>query len=148
MKIRMLIVGALLAVVIPTLAFAGQTAMHPELGAKLAGSSETPKGAPGGHGIVNLTLDGKKGTVCWTFQGIAGIGQATAAHIHKAAPGKAGPVVVPLGASYKTKGCTTAPKKTIEAIESNPNAYYVNVHTAKYPNGAIRGQLVAGMVHM
>jgi len=62
--------------------------------------------------------------------------------------GKAGPIVVALGGHYKAKGCTSAPKKTIEAIESNPNAYYVNVHTAKYPNGAIRGQLVAGMVHM
>jgi hypothetical protein len=36
----------------------------------------------------------------------------------------------------------------IDAIESSPNAYYVNVHTAKYPDGAIRGQLVAGMMHM
>jgi hypothetical protein len=36
----------------------------------------------------------------------------------------------------------------IDAVESNPNAYYVNVHNAKYPNGVVRGQLVAGMVHM
>ena len=32
----------------------------------------------------------------------------------------------------------------IEAIETNPNRYYVNVHNAKYPGGAIRGQLVVG----
>ncbi len=77
-----------------------------------------------------------------------GLGKPSAAHIHRAPASKAGPVVVPLGAAYKAKGCTSAAKKTIEAIESHPNAYYVNVHTAKYPNGAIRGQLIAGMVHM
>ncbi len=106
-----------------------------------------PKGSPVGHGIVNLNLKAGSGKVCWTFK-IVGLPKPSAAHIHRARPGKAGPVVVPLGGSYKAKGCTTAPKKTIEAIESNPNAYYVNVHTAKYPNGAIRGQLIAGMVHM
>ncbi len=57
-------------------------------------------------------------------------------------------MVVPFGAAYKAKGCTKAAKSLIAAIESHPNSYYVNVHTAKYPGGAIRGQLVAGMVHM
>jgi len=29
----------------------------------------------------------------------------------------------------------------IRAIEKTPSAYYVNIHTAKYPAGAIAGQL-------
>jgi hypothetical protein len=148
MRLRMLAVTLLLAGIVPVAAFAASRAMHPELGAKLVGSVEVPKGAPKGHGIVNLTLSGTKGTVCWTFAGIAGIGKATAAHIHKGTPGKAGPIVVPFGAAYKAKGCTKAAKSLIAAIESHPNNYYVNVHTAKYPAGAIRGQLVAGMMHM
>jgi hypothetical protein len=148
MKVRILAAALLLAGLVPLAALAGSRAMHPELGAKLVGTVEVPKGAPRGHGIVNVTLNATKGTVCWTFAGIAGIGKATAAHIHKSPAGKAGPVVVPFGAAYKTKGCTKAAKRLIGAIESNPNGYYVNVHTAKYPGGAIRGQLVAGMVHM
>jgi len=148
MRLRMLAVALLLAGIVPVVAFAASRAMHPELGAKLVGSVEVPKGAPKGHGIVNLTLNGAKGTVCWTFAGIAGIGKATAAHIHKGTPGKAGPIVVPFGGAYKAKGCTKAAKSLIGAIESHPNNYYVNVHTVKYPAGAIRGQLVAGMVHM
>ena len=129
------------------LASSASAAMHPELGAKLLGKNEVPKGSPKGDGIVNLTLNANKGSVCWTFD-IAGIGKPAVAHIHKARAGKAGPIVVPLGTAYKEKGCTKASKKTIAAIESRPNAYYVNVHTAKYPGGAIRGQLVVGMVHM
>jgi hypothetical protein len=130
------------------LAPAALGSMHPEVAAKLTGGVEVPKGAPAGKGIVNITLDGAKGRVCWTFEGITGIGKALAAHIHKAPVGKAGAIVVPLGASYKAKGCTTATKTVVAGIEAKPNAYYVNVHTAKYPAGAIRGQLVAGMVHM
>lgn len=148
MRVRMLAATLLLAGLVPLAALAGSRAMHPELGAKLVGTVEVPKGAPKGHGIVNVTLNATKGTACWTFAGIAGIGKATAAHIHKATAGKAGPVVIPFGSAYKAKGCTKAAKSLIRAIESNPNAYYVNVHTAKYPAGAIRGQLVAGMVSM
>ena len=148
MRIRTLAAAALLAGVVPAAALAGAGAMHPELAAKLTGAVEVPAGAPAGRGIVNFTLDAAKGSVCWTFEGIKGIDKAMAAHIHKAAAGKAGPVVVPLGGSYKAKGCTTAPKAMIEAIEAHPNAYYANVHSAKYPSGAIRGQLVAGMLHM
>ena len=148
MKIRMLVAAALVAGVVPALALGGPRAMSPDLSAKLSGSVEVPKGAMAGHGIVNLTLNSTKGTVCWTFSDVSGLGVASAAHIHKAPAGKAGAVVVPLGGSFKTKGCQTATKAAIDAIESSPNAYYVNVHTAKYPNGAIRGQLVAGMMHM
>ena len=60
---------------VPLAALAGSRAMHPELGAKLVGTVEVPKGAPKGHGIVNLTLNATKGTVCWTFAGITGIGK-------------------------------------------------------------------------
>jgi hypothetical protein len=148
MKIRMLAVAVLVAAVVPAAVLAGSTAMSPELSAKLKGTSEVPKGAPKGHGIVNLTLSASKGTVCWKFEGVGGFDKATAAHIHKAPIRKAGPVVVPFGKSFKAKGCVKAAKSLIEAMESHPNAYYVNVHSAKYPAGAIRGQLVVGMMTM
>jgi hypothetical protein len=136
-----------LAALLAPAANALPTTMHPELGAKLLGKNEVPKGSPTAHGIVNLTLNSSKGQVCWTFQ-LVGVTKPLYAHIHKGRAGVSGPVFIPLGKSYKTKGCATAAKKLINAVESNPNGYYVNVHNAKYPNGVVRGQLIAGMVHM
>jgi hypothetical protein len=143
---RLLTVIGVAAVLSPA-AFAVSTSMHPELGAKLAGKNEVPKGSPTAHGIVNLTLSTSKRRVCWTFE-LAQVSKPQAAHIHKGRAGTSGPVFIPLGSGYKTKGCTSAPKSKIEAVESHPNAYYVNVHDARYPSGVVRGQLVAGMVHM
>ncbi len=143
---RLLICVAAAALLAPA-ALAVPTAMHPELGATLLGKNEVPKGSKTAHGIVNITLNSAKGTVCWTFD-LAGVTKPTAAHIHKGRAGVSGPVFIPLGGKYKTKGCTKAAKKLIDAVESNPNGFYANVHNAKYPNGVVRGQLVAGMVHM
>jgi hypothetical protein len=148
MKIRMLAIAVLVAALAPAVVLAGSAKMSPELSAKLKGGSEVPKGPAAGHGIVNLTLSAAKGTVCWHFEGIGGFDKPTAAHIHKAPIGKAGPVVVPFSSAYKAKGCAKATKGLITAIEAHPNSYYVNIHSAKYPAGAIRGQLVAGMMTM
>jgi hypothetical protein len=70
-----------------------------------------------------------------------------AAHIHKAAKGKSGNVLVPLcGASPVCKsGLTgTATLTQAEITAFKKHLLYVNVHTAKNPNGEIRGQLAVG----
>jgi hypothetical protein len=108
---------------------------------QLAGKNEVPKGAPTGSGHAKVSLLGKTGKVCWTFSKLKGFTKPTFAHIHKAQKGKAGPIVVPFGATFKMRGCVTARAATIAAIQKSPTAYYVNVHNAKYPNGAVRGQL-------
>ena len=53
-------------------------------------------------------------------------------------------MVVPLGASGSRSysiGCTTVDPGLVAAIVADPEAYYVNVHNAPFPNGALRGQL-------
>jgi hypothetical protein len=144
---RKLFVCVAAAALLAPAALAVPRSMHPTLGATLLGKNEVPKGSPTAHGIVNLNLKSGAGQVCWTFD-LAGVSHPLAAHIHRGRAGVSGPVFIALGKSYKAKGCASAPKKMIEAVESNPNAYYVNVHNAKYPNGVVRGSLVAGMVHM
>jgi CHRD domain-containing protein len=137
---------AVVALSVPALAVAAGQSMSPVVSAKLKGSSEAPvKGDPNGKGLAVIHFDTTKGTTCWSFKGVSGIAKPTAAHIHKGGKGASGPVVVPFGSTYKASGCVKTPTGTIEKIETNPNAYYVNIHNTKYPAGALRGQLVTGM---
>lgn len=108
------------------------------LHATLTGKVEVPKGDPDGSGTAEVKITGTK--VCWEIK-VAKVGKIVAAHIHKGGPGVAGPVVVPFGKTYASKGCTNSTSAIVAAIEKNPGAYYVNVHNATYPGGALRGQL-------
>ncbi len=112
----------------------------------LTGAAERPgPGDPDGTGTAWLTLNHGQGEVCWTIV-VADITlPAAAAHIHIAPPTAPGPVVVPLsapGADGTTSGCLGGvDQELIKAIQQNPSAYYVNVHTSDFPGGAVRGQL-------
>ncbi len=108
----------------------------------LSGPAEVPPAPAAGHGIASVTIDTAKGQLCYELSA-TGTDTPTMAHVHKGAVGVAGPVVVPLDppAQGSSKGCATAPADTLAAILADPSSYYVNVHTAKYPKGAMRGQL-------
>jgi CHRD domain-containing protein len=134
---RKVIVVAVTLVLVPATAL-GAAHKGRSLHASLRGVSEVPKGDPNGAGTAEVKINGTQ--VCWELT-TARIGSPNAAHIHRGAPGKAGPVVVAFGASYRQKGCTTAPAAVARAIQGNPSGYYVNVHNAAYPAGAVRGQL-------
>lgn len=136
MRIRILLFAALVAVVVPMTAFAvgARSSLH----ATMSGKAEKPAGDPDGRGTAEIKINGRQ--VCWELT-VRRIGRPMAAHIHKGRAAVAGPVVVPLGATYKAKGCTRTSAATARAIEARPGTFYVNVHNAKYPNGAVRGQL-------
>ena len=111
--------------------------------AKLTGAAEVPSpGDTDGSGTAQLTFNPDKGEVCFDLT-VANIEEATAAHIHEGAAGKAGPVKVPLDApkTGSAKGCKSADAAVVKAIMQNPADYYVNVHNAAFPSGAVRGQL-------
>jgi hypothetical protein len=107
----------------------------------LKGTNEKPAAAASNKGKVELTLNTTTGKVCWDFKLTKIDGKPSQAHIHKGKAGVSGNVVVPLGATYKRQGCTSAAKSLVKSIAGHPGAYYVNVHNAKHPLGAMRGQL-------
>lgn len=110
--------------------------------ATLTGAAEVPAGDPDGSGSAVVTLNQGQGVVCFDIE-VAGIDAVTNAHIHAAPAGVAGPVVVPFNPSVNgLKNCVSGvDPELIKAIRQNPADYYVNVHTAPFPAGAVRGQL-------
>jgi hypothetical protein len=121
----------------------GGTSGGRPLHAALSGGQEVPgPGDPDGSGLAVITLNQGQGTVCWDLS-VTGIAPATAAHIHEGAKGVAGPVVVTLTPpdDGSSSGCATVDADLIMEIRQSPWLYYVNVHNADYPSGALRGQL-------
>lgn len=113
------------------------------LSATLLGSNEVPgPGDPDGMGYAELTLNQGQGTITYSIQ-VSGINPPTAAHIHEAVAGIAGPVVIPLNPPTNgvSSGVVFLGKEEIKSIRMNPEMYYVNVHNSQYPGGALRGQL-------
>jgi hypothetical protein len=109
----------------------------------LTGEAETPAGDPVGTGTAAIRLRAGQGQVCFQLA-VENLPAAVAAHIHRGASGVAGPVVVPLttpGADGKSSGCAPAARTVVSAMLAQPASYYVNVHTAEFQGGAVRGQL-------
>ena len=111
--------------------------------ATLTGANEVGGGDPDGFGRAEITISDAFGQVCWELKDIRNIAPITAAHIHRGAAGVNGPPVFTLRMSNEGRwqGCTDGSEWVQDRIEGNPSLFYVNVHTAQYPNGAIRGQL-------
>jgi hypothetical protein len=109
----------------------------------MTGAEEAPgPGDPDGTGTAVITLNHGQGEVCFELT-VENIAPATAAHIHVAPPGVPGPVVVGLTAPTdgSSSGCVSVARELIKAIADAPDAYYINVHNAAFPAGAVRGQL-------
>ena len=109
----------------------------------LTGAAEVPgPGDPDGIGTAVLRLNPGQEEICYELA-VEGIAPARAAHIHVGEAGTAGPVVVGLAppTNGTSSGCASASRELILAIIQNPELYYVNVHNAEYPAGALRGQL-------
>jgi hypothetical protein len=112
------------------------------LSANLNGSDEKPSGDPDGLGLASVRSLPGLGQLCYQVTVSRIELPATAAHIHLVATGK---MLVPLrppdAATGVSSGCANASRTLVRAILAHPAAYYVNVHTRDYPNGAIRGTL-------
>jgi CHRD domain len=97
-----------------------------------------------GNAVVRFRAD--EARVCFriTVQNIRL--PSVGAHIHRAAAGANGPIVVGFTAptaNGSSSGCVAADPAVMAAILAGPTGYYVNVHTTDFPGGAIRGQLPA-----
>ncbi|MEO7853888.1 MAG: CHRD domain-containing protein [Rubrivivax sp.] len=162
--------GLLALAVISPLAIAGHlnTLLNADLDGRQevnATGNNAIVGDPNGRGeFYVFAIDSVKGVtensrvLCYNLQ-VKRIGElelapgdGRAAHIHKGKAGENGPVVAGLawpqdGQAADCLDARVRPAQfplgdaVVADILANPQDYYVNVHNAEYPGGAIRGQL-------
>jgi len=131
---------AMLGVMVTLLAMGVSVASAVDAKVVLSGGQEVPPVTTSatGSGTITVAADQSiSGKI--TTTGIKG----TAAHIHVAAPGTNGPVIVPLTKDGEN-GWAVGPGAKLQ--DAHYQAFkdgnlYVNVHSAANPNGEIRGQI-------
>jgi hypothetical protein len=117
----------------------------------LSGDQEVPGPKPAGDpdGTATGYLAAVDNRVNFAFTW-AGIGAPTDGHVHEGAVGTNGPVVQalfssPTGLPATVNGVAgvvhSVKTDVIKKIRNNPTGFYLNLHTAEFPGGAVRGQV-------
>jgi hypothetical protein len=134
MKIRILAVVALL--LIPVASAIDAAVLYR---ATMDGSIE---GDPDGSGTALFIVDGTRVNFTLSWRDI---GQPISAHIHRGDEEVlGGAIVIDLGSEFgrgTASGSVVATQAILDEIAADPAGFYVNVHDATFPSGAIRGQL-------
>jgi CHRD domain len=108
--------------------------------ATLNGTQEAPPNASTFTGAATLTFNTT--TKIFTVTVTHNVPAPTNGHIHIGAVGVSGPVVFPFATFASPISYTSAALTATQEADLNANLYYVNIHTAAFPGGEIRGQLM------
>ena len=108
--------------------------------ATLNGASEVPANASTFTGTATLTFN--TNTKVFTVTVNHNVTTPTNGHIHQGAAGVSGPVIFPFASFTSPITYTSAALDATQEGILNSNGYYVNIHTAAFPGGEIRGQLI------
>ena len=108
--------------------------------ADLKASEEVPPNDSSGTGTADVMLDTDANKVSWTIAYENLTGDPAAAHFHGPAKASenAGPIV-DISAGIKEGSADVTAEQAQMIREGNS---YINIHTAKYPDGEIRGQVL------
>jgi hypothetical protein len=136
-KLLMLAIAAIFSTAFVSAVLAEKTAFT----ADLKGAAQVPPIDSAGTGKADVTYDDASKMLTWTITYSGLSGAVTAAHFH--GPAKegenAGPMITINQPDSPMKGSATLTADQFKALTGGE--MYVNVHTAKYPDGEIRGQL-------
>jgi hypothetical protein len=108
--------------------------------AVINGAVETPANASTATGTATLTFnnDTKIFNIVVQYSGV----NATMAHIHKGEVGVAGSVIFGFDNPASPINYTSPVLDATQEADLMANLYYVNIHSAQFPGGEIRGQLI------
>ncbi|TGE24839.1 CHRD domain-containing protein [Hymenobacter aquaticus] len=115
----------------------------------------TPTNSPGlGSGLVSIDRDQNNAHFMLVWRGLTGV--PTGGHFHTGRRNESGPVVFNLVPFFDNATAPTAaygywqasntaqPFTTRRSIQFRTDSMYVNLHTAQFPGGEVRGQVFRG----
>lgn len=121
------------------------------LAASLRGAAEVPVeggpavGDPDGAALEFIKVEGDKVSVAVKWRGT---GRPTLLHLHQGAKGANGGVKIDFsGLLGRIKGHSAVGTVKVEdpdlldTLKTDPGSFYANLHTTRFPGGAVRGQL-------
>ena len=111
--------------------------------ANLTGAQVVPPGGdPDGQATAELSVSDELNQICYDVNDVRGLDPITLVTINRGASGQAGPVVVRVDRANEGdwKNCVNKAEWLEQSFEYAPGAYYIQISTTQYPNGAIRGQ--------
>ncbi len=107
--------------------------------ANMDGASETPPVQTEGRGSAYIAYNKRTKEMSWWIQHLDLVAAENAAHFHIGRSGKPGPIEIPLELGNLKNGSQILSADQEKALfEGN---MFVNIHSAAYPAGEIRGQV-------
>ncbi|KQU74442.1 hypothetical protein ASC75_20645 [Aminobacter sp. DSM 101952] len=107
--------------------------------ADLKAASEVPPTDSPGTGTADVSVDSATKKLTWTVTSTGLTGDATAAHFHgPAAVGENADPVVDISSSVASGSADLTDQ---QMADLQAGKWYLNIHTQKFPDGEIRGQV-------
>ena len=130
--------------------FSGCAMMKPDASAnmvafstQLRGTNEVPANTSAGTGTVDAVLNKETNLLRWKVNYSGLTGPATMAHFHgPAAMGANAGIALPWPAPIMSPMEGSATLTPTQMADLMAGRWYANIHTAAYPDGEVRGQMM------
>ncbi len=142
MRRLLIMVAAVAMLVVMAVPAQAQDDGPPDFVVYMTGDQEVGGGDPNGFGVARLDFSRDDLEVCFVIDLFRVSRPITGIHIHDGDVGTNGPIVIDFDfATNGFEGCVDVERSVLREILRDPAGFYVNVHNADYPDGAVRGQL-------
>jgi CHRD domain len=110
--------------------------------AVLTGTEVVGRGDPDGMASAELSISDEADQICYDVNDVRNVGMVTGAAIYRGAKGVNGTVVLRLREANEGgwKNCVKRSEWVESALERSSGAYYIQLMSSEFPNGAVRGQ--------
>ena len=102
----------------------------------------TSGGDRDGYATAQLSVSDELDQICYDVNDIRNLAPITSLTINRAPRGRTGPAILRVDRANEGdwKNCVSKSEWLEQSFEYSPGAYYIQISTTEYPNGAIRGQ--------